>query len=330
RVQLCLTVFYFSVSAPCIAVVGAGIGGTAAAYYLREQFGPVVKIDVFESGTVGGRLATVKLGDYECPNAAVNPAIDRIYQYQQYGYSFSSVDKLLHAMGGNSFLTLMNQTLEEAMLGEGFSQVFLNDIVAPVTRVNFGQSGKSDITFSGFSPPIPTHYPGLYHRLAATLVHGTLNVSYLGTTEPASEFTVSDVLTTDSKGCAINSLSSLDPVHIPDGYKRPSASHPKVWKAFSSESLTQEQLQQMFLSYDSVSETVWLAYPSYRPLHRKTPPFVLHNRLYYLNPLEWAASCMEMSAISARNVALLAHHRWHEQAGKIDQEDLHTRLRGEL
>lgn len=47
------------------AVVGAGIGGTAAAFYLRQEFGPGVKIDVFEPGSVGGRLATVKMGDYE-------------------------------------------------------------------------------------------------------------------------------------------------------------------------------------------------------------------------------------------------------------------------
>lgn len=46
-------------------MVGAGIGGTAAAFYLREEFGPSVKIDVFEPGDVGGRLATVKIGDYE-------------------------------------------------------------------------------------------------------------------------------------------------------------------------------------------------------------------------------------------------------------------------
>lgn len=72
-----------------------------------------------------------------CPN---NPVIRRIYQYQQYGYSFSSVERLVHAMGGDSFLTLMNQTLEETMIGEGFSQIFINDIVAPITRVNYGQS----------------------------------------------------------------------------------------------------------------------------------------------------------------------------------------------
>lgn len=157
-----------------------------------------------------------------------------------------------------------------------------------------------------------------------------VNMSYLGSTQPASEFTVSDILTTDSKGCVINSLSSLDPVHIPQGYRRPPASQTKVWKVFSHQPLSQEQLRDIFLSWDLVSETRWLAYPSYRPPHRKTPPFILHNRLYYLNAVEWAASAMEMSAISARNVALLAHHRWHQQASKIDQEDLHTRLRGEL
>ncbi|XP_040013168.1 prenylcysteine oxidase 1 isoform X2 [Xiphias gladius] len=345
----------------------------------------------------------------------------RIYQYQQYGYSFSSVKTLLHAMGGDGFLALMNQTLEETMIGEGFSQIFLNDIVAPITRANYGQSvrihgfvgavslagadsglwavdggnkrvcsgllynskseliparvtsiavrvrpskkgttasfyevsyvgesgsahslydivviatplhqGKYDITFSGFSPPIPSHYPGHYHQTVSTVVHGLLNTSYLGTAEPASEFTVSDVLTTDSKGSVISSLISLNPVHIPAGYTQPPASQAKVWKVSSSQPLSQEQLQNMFLSWDSVSETRWLAYPAYRSPHRKTPPFILHNRLYYLNAVEWAASAMEMSAISARNVALLAHHRWHGQVGKIDQEDLHTRLRGEL
>ncbi|XP_062269419.1 prenylcysteine oxidase 1 [Platichthys flesus] len=472
-----------------IAVVGAGIGGTAAAFYLRQEFGAAVKIDVFESGDVGGPLSTVRIWDheYETGGLMIHPLnlhmkhfveklgipprkevsskmaifdgkeltfeesdwfiinflrmlwrygfnmlrmqmwvesiLDkfmRIYQYQQYGYSFSSVEKLLHAMGGDSFLTLMNQTLEETMRSEGFSQIFLNDVVAPMTRVNYGQSvrihgfagasslagadsgqwaveggnkkvcsgllynsksvliparvtsisvkvrpsksgptnsyyevsyvgesgsahslydivviatplhqGKSDITFSGFSPPIPSHYPGRYHQTVSTLVHGLLNMSYLGTTGPPSGFTVSDVLTTDSKGSLIHRLTSLDPVHIPAGYKRPPASQAKVWRVSSLQPLSQEHLQNMFLSWDSVSETR-MAYPAYRPAHRRTPPFILHNRLYYLSAVEWAASTMEMSAISGRNAALLAHHRWHSQVDKIDQEDLHTRLRGEL
>lgn len=76
----------------------------------------------------------------ECLDGLVIFVLHRIYQYQQFGYSFSSVERLLHAMGGDGFLTLANQTLEEAMLADGFSQVFLNDIVAPITRVNYGQS----------------------------------------------------------------------------------------------------------------------------------------------------------------------------------------------
>lgn len=212
-------------------------------------------------------------------------------------------------------------------IGESGPAHALYDVVVIAVPLH---QGKSDIAFPGFAPPIPSHFPGRYHQTVSTLVHGKVNMSFLGSPKPASKFTVSDILTTDSKGCAINSLSSVDPVHIPQGYKRPPASEAKVWKVFSPQPLSQEQLRDIFISWDSVSETRWLAYPSYRSLHRKAPPFILHDRLYYLNAVEWAASAMEMSAIAARNVALLAHHRWHQEAGKIDQEDLHARLRGEL
>lgn len=56
-------------------MVGAGIGGTAAAFYLRQEFGAGAKIDVYEPGDVGGRLATVKIGDheYEMGGAVIHP-----------------------------------------------------------------------------------------------------------------------------------------------------------------------------------------------------------------------------------------------------------------
>lgn len=50
------------------------------------------------------------------------------------------MEKLLHAMGGEDYVGLVNRTLEETMLAEGFSQVFLNDIVTPITRFNYGQT----------------------------------------------------------------------------------------------------------------------------------------------------------------------------------------------
>lgn len=41
-----------------VAIVGAGVGGCCAAYFIRERGGEAVKIDVFERGVVGGRTAT--------------------------------------------------------------------------------------------------------------------------------------------------------------------------------------------------------------------------------------------------------------------------------
>ncbi|XP_077593377.1 prenylcysteine oxidase 1 [Stigmatopora nigra] len=473
-----------------IAVVGAGVSGAAVAFFLRQEFGTAVKINVFEPGDVGGRLATVKIADqeYETGGMAIHPLnlhmkhfVDklgiptrqdvpskkaifdggeltfeesdwyivnflrmlwryglnylfmqmwvesvmdkfmRIYQYQQYGYSFTSVEKLLHAMGGDDFLSLMNRTLEETMRAEGFPQIFLNHVAAPLTRLTYGQSvringlagalsltgadsghwavdggnkricsgllyhskseliqatvtnvafkvrpskkgpstsfyeinyqgdagsghgaydlvfiatplhqGKSDIAFSGLSPLTAPPFPGIYHRVFSVLVHGVLNTSYLGVGGPASEFTVSEILTVDSQDDLLYSLTSVDPVHIPPGYRRPPASEAKVWKVVSPRALSRNNLARIFLSWDSVSQTQWLAYPSYRPPRRQIPPFILHRGLYYLSAAEWAASSMEMSAISARNAALLAHHRWYQQTGRIDQEDLHMRLRGEL
>lgn len=56
-------------------MVGAGIGGTAAAYHLRQEFGAGVKIDVFEPGSIGGRLATVKIAghEYETGGSVIHP-----------------------------------------------------------------------------------------------------------------------------------------------------------------------------------------------------------------------------------------------------------------
>lgn len=60
---------------PPTAIIGAGIGGTSAAYYLRQKFGKDVKIDLFERGEVGGRLATmtVRGQEYEAGGSVIHP-----------------------------------------------------------------------------------------------------------------------------------------------------------------------------------------------------------------------------------------------------------------
>ena len=49
----------------------------------------------------------------------------------------------------------------------------------------------------------------------------------------------------------------------------------------------------------------WLAYPEYTTSDDFSS-FELSPGLYYLNRMEWAASAMEMSVISAKNVAKMA------------------------
>ena len=57
------------------AIVGAGIGGTAAALHLRAAFGNATELTVFESGRVGGRLATVEMSGhaYEAGGSIIHP-----------------------------------------------------------------------------------------------------------------------------------------------------------------------------------------------------------------------------------------------------------------
>uniref|UniRef100_UPI003704D4C5 Ancestral Prenylcysteine Oxidase 1 (PCYOX1) n=1 Tax=Mammalia TaxID=40674 RepID=UPI003704D4C5 len=470
-----------------IAVIGAGIGGTSAAYYLRQKFGKDVQIDVFERGEVGGRLATLNVEgqEYEAGGSVIHPLnlhmkrfvkelglsvsqgagglmgiyngetfvfeesswfiinvikllwhygfqflrmhmwvediLDkfmRIYRYQSHDYAFSSVEGLLHALGGDEFTRMLNRTILEALQKAGFSQKFLNEIVTPAMRVNYGQSTNingfvgavslagadsglwsveggnklvcsgllqaskarlisgsvtsieektrtkqtggtvklyevtyqtdsgtasdlydivvvatplnrkmSNITFLNFNPPIPEFHK-YYHQTVTTFVHGRLNASFFGYKAPDS-FHLTDILTTDNPDLFINSIGVVSPVKEKADAASPPATGSAVWKVFSQEPLTKEQLNLLFASYDSVKEKKWLAYPHYKP-PEKCPPIILHDRMYYLNGIEWAASAMEMSAIAAHNAALLAYHRWYGNTEMIDQEGLYEKLKTEL
>lgn len=55
-------------------MVGAGLGGSAAAYFLQQHFGPQVQLDVYEAAGVGGRLATVTVNkqQYESRGASIH------------------------------------------------------------------------------------------------------------------------------------------------------------------------------------------------------------------------------------------------------------------
>ncbi|XP_014816228.1 PREDICTED: prenylcysteine oxidase-like [Calidris pugnax] len=187
----------------------------------------------------------------------------------------------------------------------------------------------ANISFLNFQPPIPS-FPNPYHQTVATFVHGRLNSSFFGYRDPSS-FRLGVIFTTDNPNLFINSLGMVSPVEKKDDdddddeKTTPLA----VWKVFSREELTKEELDLLFVSYDSVKSKKWLAYPRYDPPER-CPPILLHRHLYYLNGLERAASAAELSAVAAKNVALLAFHRWHGNPRAVDQQDLEEKLKTEL
>ena len=92
-----------------------------------------------------------------------------------------------------------------------------------------------------------------------------------------------------------------------DEYLKPISQSPsRVWKVFSARPLTEEEKDKMFTTRGKEEVIVdWLAYPAYNP-PEEFPPFILDDGVFYINGIEKAASAMEMSAIGAKNVALLA------------------------
>ncbi|NXG49626.1 PCYOX oxidase, partial [Psilopogon haemacephalus] len=341
----------------------------------------------------------------------------RVYRYQAHDYAFSSNEKLLHALGGDSFTLLLNQTIDEAMQRAGFSHKFISEMVCPAIRVNYGQgininafvgavslagvdtglwsvkggnqlvcsgllsaskaeviSGTvlsiepkvrprsagdpvklyqvtyntssgvtgdtydmvfiaaplghdlANISFKNFEPPI-RELPNLYHHSVTTLVHGHLNTSFFGYPDP-SAFPFGSILTMENPKLFFSSVGKVSPVGDASG-EAELPSPAAVWKVFSKEVLTEEQLNLLFSSYDSLKVKQWLAYPEYRP-PEQCPPIILHDHIYYVNSVERVASAMEMSSIAAKNAALLAYHRWHGHSHHIDQEDLHQKLKTEL
>lgn len=170
--------------------------------------------------------------------------------------------------------------------------------------------------------------PGSYHQTVASIIHGYLNCSYFSYPDPKL-FPFSSILTTDTRGLFYNSVGSICPVNITSGFRRKQPQEAGVYKVFSPKPLEKNELKTLFKSYYSVQVTDWLAYPHYGST-QGLPPMVLHDGMYYLNGIEWAASAMEMSSVAAKNIALLAYHRWNRQAEMIDQKDLMHKVKTEL
>jgi len=82
---------------------------------------------------------------------------------------------------------------------------------------------------------------------------------------------------------------------------RSSATRHPIYKVFSRETLTDEQISELFAKPSEVERFVWLAYPVLKP-SQQWPPFRLGRRIYYANAMESAVSTMETEAVAGRNV----------------------------
>lgn len=150
---------------------------------------------------------------------------------------------------------------------------------------------KNQIKFENFKNDLK--FPGKYHRTVSTLVVGKLRRSYFNN-EP-----VEAIFSIDTGGL-FNSVSKVNPVISTTKTEK------AAFKIFSKEILTDLQIKELFEDVEETFVQDWLAYPEYDQLARNDS-FVLDKHLYYLNAIEWAASAMEMSAISAKNIALLIY-----------------------
>ena len=165
-------------------------------------------------------------------------------------------------------------------------------IATPLTK------DTSSLRFVDF--PTQFTFPGRYHQIITTMVQGQLNYKTFQFKDEASAL---DEILTINSSVFFNSLSKNYPVDMDDDDDVKEM--PSVWKVFSNDPLTKEQLGSLFLSMNEIHEIHWKAYPNYENASQPHGNFTLHPGLYHINTIEWAASAMEMAVIGARNVALL-------------------------
>lgn len=140
----------------------------------------------------------------------------------------------------------------------------------------------------------PIYPPRTYQTTYATFVQGSLRPSFFGASDergaPGSIYA--------AENCS-SPLSSLA-LHV-----RINATH-GVYKLFSTEALGPALMDDMFTSWTVLYHRKWLAYPHFQPPEEMCP-FIIrpYERIFYTSALETAVSAMEISAIAAKNVAIL-------------------------
>jgi len=163
-------------------------------------------------------------------------------------------------------------------------------------------------------------FPGSYHTTIATIVRGELVPEEAGYKNQDFVVTPNNFyLSDDYPMWSIEKLTPVD-YNLPEDVDLP-----PVYRIFSVKPLSDNQLNTLFTNVTSVVVTKWLAYPSYT-LEDDLTSFELMPGLYYTSRIEWAASAMEMSVISAKNVANLVSEFWNVTMDRPNAPNMKTEL----
>ena len=181
----------------------------------------------------------------------------------------------------------------------------------------------SDIKFEGFDidnwTPVKKQ---TFHRTVANFVHGKINPRFFGASVRNRTFPQT-ILTTKMQQPAVK-FTSIGLQYPCDYTKQQKVEHSKataakdtanIYKIFSSEPLTEDQLNLIFSEYTEHTAVDWMAYPEY-VVPENCGTFILNEGLFYINCIEHVSSAMEMSCIGAKNVSLLMTDYLH----KLDQQ----------
>jgi len=204
---------------------------------------------------------------------------------------------------------VLNYTEDEAV---GQSEYWDAVIVACPLETN-------DIEFEGFDTdnwtPIKKQ---TFHRTVANFIHGKLNPRFFGASVRDRTFPQT-ILTTKMQQPAVN-FTTIGLNYPADYTEQQKVDHSKtvavkdtanVYKIFSSEPLTEDQLNLIFSEYTDHTAVDWMAYPEYI-VPENCGTFILNEGLFYINCIERVSSAMEMSCIGAKNVSLLATEYLHK------------------
>lgn len=155
---------------------------------------------------------------------------------------------------------------------------------------------------------------GKYHQTITTLIVGNMRKTIF----PDLYDNVSPIIViNNNENKFFNSIGNIEGVN--------GTANLSVWKIFSPNPLTKNQIDELFVTTSEVKIIEWLAYPHYK-VPTKSQSFHIADRLYHINAIEWAASAMEMSCIGAKNVALLIKKHYYNEERSGSKYRLHIEL----